>query len=210
MDLAAGLEENSAMSLVQKPAPDFEVDAVFPDGETRPLSLSSFKGKKYVVLFFYPADFTFVCPTEILSFSNHIDEFEKRDVQVIGCSVDNAHVHRAWRNTKVEEGGIGAIKYPLLGDIRKTVAQSYGVLLDNGLALRGTFLIDKQGVVRQETINDLPLGRSVEETLRLVDALQYTEVHGEVCPAGWQKGKSGMKADPKGVAAFLKDNAAKL
>ncbi len=197
------------MSLVQKPAPDFKVEAVMPNGETKELSLSQFRGK-YVVLFFYPADFTFVCPTEILSFSNHIQEFEKRNVVVLGASVDNAHSHRAWRNTKVEDGGIGPIKYPLLGDIRKTIAQSYGVLLDEGLALRGTFLIDKQGIVRQETINDLPLGRSIEETLRLVDALQFTEEHGEVCPAGWQKGKSAMKADPQGVASYLKENAAKL
>ncbi|MFO0675574.1 MAG: peroxiredoxin [Polyangiaceae bacterium] len=198
------------MSLVQKPAPLFDAEAVYADGETKPISLASFKGKKYVALFFYPADFTFVCPTELLAFSNHIAEFEKRDVQVIGCSVDNNHSHRAWRNTKIEDGGIGAVKYPLIGDITKSIASSYGVLLDSGLALRGTFLIDKQGIVRQETVNDLPLGRSIEETLRLVDALQYTEKHGEVCPAGWQQGKSAMKADPKGVASYLKENATKL
>ena len=198
------------MSLVQKPAPLFDTEAVHAEGETKPLSLASFKGKKYVALFFYPADFTFVCPTELLAFSNHIAEFEKRDVQVIGCSVDNNHSHRAWRNTKIEDGGIGAVKYPLVGDITKSIASSYGVLLDNGLALRGTFLIDKQGIVRQETVNDLPLGRSIEETLRLVDALQYTEKHGEVCPAGWSTGKSAMKADPKGVASYLKENASKL
>jgi peroxiredoxin 2/4 len=202
------------MSLVQKPAPAFDCEAVFPDGETKPLSLASFKGKKYVVLFFYPADFTFVCPTEIIAFSNRIDEFEKRGVQVIGASTDNTNTHRAWRNTKVEDGGIGPVRYPLLGDVTKKIAREYGVLIDQGsdegLALRGTFLIDKQGIVRQETINDLPLGRSIDETLRLVDALQFTEEHGEVCPAGWQKGKTGMKADPKGVAAYLKDNAQKL
>ena len=198
------------MSLVQKPAPEFNVEAVMPNGESQNLALSSFKGRKYVVLFFYPFDFTFVCPTEILAFSNHIEEFKKRDVEVIGCSIDSGHVHRAWRNTKVEEGGIGNITYPLLADVNKDVARSYGVLLEGGMALRGTFLIDKAGIVRQETINDLPLGRSVEETLRLVDALQHTEKHGEVCPAGWNKGKQAMKADPKGVASFLKDNAAKL
>ncbi|HPG24850.1 MAG: peroxiredoxin [Spirochaetaceae bacterium] len=198
------------MSLVQQPAPDFKAPAVMPDGKTKDLSLSSFKGKKYVVLFFYPFDFTFVCPTEILAFSNHIADFEARGVQVIGCSIDSAHVHRAWRDTPVDQGGIGAIKYPLVADVNKDIARSYGVLLEGGMALRGTFLIDKKGVVRQETINDLPLGRSIEEQLRLVDALQYTEEHGEVCPAGWNKGKAGMKADPKGVADFLKKNAAKL
>ncbi len=198
------------MSLVQKPAPDFTAEAVMPNGENKSLKLSQFKGEKYVVLFFYPFDFTFVCPTEILAFSNHIEEFKKRNVEVLGCSIDSAHVHRAWRNTKVEEGGIGAIAYPLLADVNKEIARSYGVLLQDGMALRGTFLIDKNGVVRQETVNDLPLGRSVEEVLRLVDALQHTEEHGEVCPAGWNKGKTAMKADPKGVATFLKDNAAKL
>lgn len=198
------------MSLVQKPAPDFKAEAVLANGETKELSLSSFKGK-YVVLFFYPLDFTFVCPTEILSYSNHIAEFEKRNVQVIGVSVDSAHSHRAWRATKVEDGGIGAIKYPLVSDITKSIARDYGVLIEkDGVALRGTFLIDKDGNVRQETINDLPLGRSIEESLRLVDALQYVEEHGEVCQAGWQKGSSGFKADPKGIASFLKDNATKL
>lgn len=198
------------MSLVQKPAPDFSAEAVMPNGETQTLKLSQFKGSKYVVLFFYPFDFTFVCPTEILAFSNHIEEFKKRGVEVIGCSIDSAHVHRAWRNTKVEEGGIGNIAYPLVADVNKDIARSYGVLLQDGMALRGTFLIDKNGVVRQETVNDLPLGRSVEETIRLVDALQHTEQHGEVCPAGWNKGKAAMKADPKGVASFLKENSAKL
>lgn len=198
------------MSLVQKQAPDFTASAVYPNGETKEIKLSSFKGEKYVVLFFYPFDFTFVCPTEILAFSNHIAEFEKRKVQVIGCSIDSHHVHRAWRNTKIEEGGIGNIAYPLVADVNKTIARDYGVLLDGGMALRGTFLIDRQGVVRHETVNDLGLGRSIEETLRVVDALQHTEEHGEVCPAGWNKGKGAMKADPKGVATFLKENAAKL
>lgn len=198
------------MSLVQKPAPDFTANAVMPNGEIQSVTFSKLRGDKYAVLFFYPFDFTFVCPTEILAFSNHIEEFEKRKVQVIGCSIDSHHTHRAWRNTKIEEGGIGAIKYPLVADVKKEIAAQYGVLLDPGMALRGTFLIDRQGIVRQETINDLGLGRSVEETLRLVDALQHTEEHGEVCPAGWQKGKTAMKANPQGVAAYLKDNAAKL
>ncbi len=198
------------MSLVQKPAPDFNAEAIMPDGETKEISLSSFKGNKYVVLFFYPLDFTFVCPTEILAFSHRIGEFEKRGVQVLGVSVDSVHTHRAWRNVAVEQGGIGAIAYPLVSDLSKSIAQSFGVLLDEGVALRGTFLIDKAGLVRQATINDLPLGRSVDETIRLVDALQYNEEHGEVCPAGWQKGQKGMQADAKGVASYLKEHGAKL
>ena len=197
------------MSLVQKPAPDFTANAVFANGETKPLKLSEFKNK-YVVLFFYPFDFTFVCPTEIIGFSNQIAEFEKRNVQVLGCSIDSHHTHRAWRNTKVEDGGIGNISYPLISDVNKTIARDYGVLLEGGMALRGTFLIDRSGVVRQETVNDLPLGRSIEETLRLIDALQHTEEHGEVCPLGWNKGKTAMKPNPAGVATFLKDNASKL
>lgn len=197
------------MSLVQKQAPDFTANAVMPNGETKPIKLSDYRDK-YVVLFFYPFDFTFVCPTEIIAFSNHLADFEKRKVQVLGCSIDSHHTHRAWRNTKIEDGGIGSITYPLISDVNKNIARDYGVLLEGGMALRGTFLIDRQGVVRQETINDLPLGRSVEETLRLVDALQHTEEHGEVCPAGWNKGKTAMKANPQGVASFLKDNAAKL
>lgn len=197
------------MSLIQKQAPDFKAEAILANGEIKELSLSSFKGK-YVVLFFYPADFTFVCPTEILSFSNHIKDFESRNTVVLGVSVDNVNAHRAWRDTKIENGGIGPISYALVSDITKEISRSYDVLVDNAIALRGTFLIDKEGVVRQATINDLPLGRSVEETLRLVDALQFTEEHGEVCPAGWQKGKSGMKADAKGVAAYLTENAKSL
>ena len=198
------------MSLVGKQAPDFTAKAVMPNGEIKDVKLSDFKGEKYVVLFFYPFDFTFVCPTEILSFSNHIKDFDAKKVQVLGCSIDSHHVHRAWRNTKVEEGGIGNIAYPLVADVNKTIARDYGVLLEKGMALRGTFLIDRQGVVQHETINNLDLGRNIEETLRLVDALQHTEEHGEVCPAGWNKGKGAMKANPQGVASFLKENAGKL
>jgi peroxiredoxin 2/4 len=197
------------MSLVQKPAPDFHAPAILPDGSEGELSLASLRGK-YVVLFFYPFDFTFVCPTEILAFSNHIEEFEKRNTAVVGVSIDSAHVHRAWRNTKIEDGGIGAIRYPLVADVTKSIAKNYGVLLEEGMALRGTFLIDREGVVRQETVNDLSLGRSIEETLRLVDALQFTEEHGEVCPAGWQKGQAAMKADAAGVAAYLREHAKSL
>jgi peroxiredoxin 2/4 len=198
------------VSLVQKQAPDFTAKAVFPNGEIKDIKLSDFRNDKYVVLFFYPFDFTFVCPTEIIAFSNHIKEFDQRKVQVIGCSIDSHHVHRAWRNTKIEEGGIGNIAYPLVADVNKTIARDFGVLLEGGMALRGTFLIDRQGIVQHETINNLSLGRSVEETLRLVDALQHTEEHGEVCPAGWNKGKTAMKGNPEGVKGFLKENAGKL
>jgi peroxiredoxin (alkyl hydroperoxide reductase subunit C) len=197
------------MSLVQKQAPDFTAKAVFPGGEIKEVKLSQFRDR-YVVLFFYPFDFTFVCPTEILAFSNHIKDFEGKKVQVLGCSIDSHHTHRAWRNTKVEEGGIGNIAYPLVADVNKTIARDYGVLLEGGMALRGTFLIDRGGVVRHETVNDLDIGRSVEETLRVVDALQHTEEHGEVCPAGWNKGKTAMKGNPQSTAEFLKNNAAKL
>ena len=198
------------MSLVQRQAPDFTAKAVFPNGEVKDIKLSDFKGDKYVVLFFYPFDFTFVCPTEILAFSNHVKDFEGKKVQVLGCSIDSHHVHRAWRNTKVEDGGISSISYPLIADVNKTIARDYGVLLEGGMALRGTFLIDKGGIVRHETVNVLGIGRSVEETLRVVDALQHTEEHGEVCPAGWNKGKAAMKGTPQSVATFLKDNASKL
>jgi peroxiredoxin (alkyl hydroperoxide reductase subunit C) len=197
------------MSLVQKQAPDFTAKAVMQNGEVKQIKLSEFRDK-YVVLFFYPFDFTFVCPTEILSFSNHIKDFESKKVQVLGCSIDSHHVHRAWRNTKVEEGGIGNIAYPLVADVNKTIARDFGVLLDGGMALRGTFLIDRGGIVRHETINDLDIGRNIEETLRVVDALQHSEEHGEVCPAGWNKGKTAMKGNPQSTAQYLKENASKL
>jgi peroxiredoxin (alkyl hydroperoxide reductase subunit C) len=180
------------MSLIQKLAPDFQATAVYPDGEARALRLSDYRGKRNVVLIFYPFDFTFLCPTEILAFSKHIADFERRNVQLIGCSIDSQHVHRAWRNTPPEQGGIGAIEYPLIADVDRLVARDFGVLLEGGMAARGTFLIDRKGVVRHELVNDLPLGRSVEETLRIVDALQYTEEHGEACPDEWTKGKPPM------------------
>jgi peroxiredoxin (alkyl hydroperoxide reductase subunit C) len=197
-------------TLIQKPAPDFSAEAVMPNGEFKTVSLSDYKDKKYVVLFFYPLDFTFVCPSEIIAFSNHIAAFESRNVQVIGASVDSHFSHLAWRKTPVENGGIGAIKYPLIADITKEISRDYGVLIDDSVALRGTFLIDLEGIVRHATLNDLPLGRSVEETLRLVDALQYTEKHGEVCPAGWHKGDAAMKPNAQGVASYLKEHAARL
>jgi peroxiredoxin (alkyl hydroperoxide reductase subunit C) len=198
------------MSLIQKPAPDFTASAALPNGEIGEIKLSQYKNDKYVVLFFYPFDFTFVCPTEILAFSSHLKEFEKRNVQVLGVSIDSAHTHRAWRNTKLEDGGIGNITYPLIADVTKDISRSFGVLLEGGMALRGTFLIDKQGIVRHATLNDLGIGRSVDETLRVVDALQHTEEHGEVCPVGWKKGDKAMKESPSSVAQYLKEKGASL
>ncbi len=178
--------------LVQKPAPEFKAQAVMADGSFEEVSLADFKGK-YVVLFFYPLDFTFVCPTEIIAFSDRVKDFEARNVQVLGVSVDSHFSHFAWRNTPRTEGGIGAIEYPLVADLNKKISQDYGVLLDGGVALRGLYLIDKEGVVRHQVINDLPLGRSVDEALRMVDALQFFEEKGEVCPANWTKGADTIK-----------------
>jgi len=197
-------------SLIQKPAPDFTADAILSNGEFGKISLSSFKDKKYVTLFFYPLDFTFVCPSEIISFSNKIKEFENRNVQVLGVSVDSKFSHHAWRKTPVEQGGISAINFPLVADITKEISRDYGVLVDDAIALRGTFLIDKTGIVRHVTLNDLPLGRNVDETLRIVDALQHTEQHCEVCPAGWRKGEMAMKPNAAGVSAYLKENCTRL
>ena len=197
-------------TLIQKPAPEFTATAVMPNNEITTLSLSDFKDKKYVVLFFYPLDFTFVCPSEIIAFSHRVEEFEKRGVQVLGVSVDSEFSHHAWRNTEIKNGGIGQIKYPLIADITKEIARDYGVLIDDSVALRGTFLIDKAGVVRHATLNDLPLGRNVDETLRVVDALQFTEEHGEVCPAGWNKGDAAMTPNAQGVASYLSENSDSL
>ena len=197
--------------LVGKHAPDFTASAVLPDGSFKDdFKLSDYKGR-YVVLFFYPLDFTFVCPTELIAFSKRIKEFEARDVQVIGCSIDSKFTHVAWRNTPVEEGGIGAVTYPLVADIKHEICQAYDVEFEQaGVAYRGSFLIDKDGKVRHQVVNDLPLGRNVDEMLRMVDALQFTEKYGEVCPAGWNKGDEGMKPNAEGVASYLKDKAGKL
>ncbi len=182
-------------SLVQQAAPNFKAQAVMPNGQFEEVSLSQFKGK-YVVLFFYPLDFTFVCPTEIIAFSDRAAEFEANDVQLLGVSVDSQYSHLAWRQVDRSEGGIGNISYPLVADLNKSIADSYGVLLDAGVALRGLFLIDREGVVRHQVINDLPLGRSVDETLRMVDALRYFEANGEVCPANWNEGADTIKPTP--------------
>ncbi|MBX3425902.1 MAG: peroxiredoxin [Pirellulales bacterium] len=183
-------------SLVQKPAPSFQAQAVMPDGSFKQVSLEDYQGK-YVVLFFYPLDFTFVCPTEIIAFSDAAKDFESRGVQLLSCSIDSHFTHLAWRERPREQGGLGNIQYPMLADLNKQIAENYGVLLPGGIALRGLFLIDKTGVVRHQVVNDLPLGRSVEETLRMVDALQYFEANGEVCPANWKKGSLTIKPNPR-------------
>jgi alkyl hydroperoxide reductase subunit AhpC len=184
-------------SLVQQAAPEFKSQAVMPDGTFKEVSLADYRGDKYVVLFFYPLDFTFVCPTEIIAFSDAAAQFEERGVQLLSCSIDSHFTHLAWRERPREQGGLGQINFPMLADLNKQIASDYGVLLAGGIALRGLFLIDKQGVVRHELVNDLPLGRSVDEVLRLVDALQYFEQNGEVCPANWKKGSLTIKPNPK-------------
>jgi len=195
--------------LVGKQAPDFKAQAVMPDNTFKEISLSDFKGK-YVVLYFYPLDFTFVCPSEIIAFDHRLKEFKDRNTEVIGVSVDSHFSHWAWKNTAVENGGIGNVQYPLVADLKKTISTDYDVLFDESIAFRGSFLIDKEGVVQHQVVNNLPLGRNIDEMLRMVDALQFTEKHGEVCPAGWKKGDEGMKADSDGVASYLAKNASKL
>lgn len=197
-------------TLVTREAPDFTADAVMPDNSFGTIKLSSFRGK-YVVLFFYPLDFTFVCPSEILAFNKRLDEFKARNCEVIGVSVDSRFTHLAWKNTPLDQGGIGNIQYPLVSDLKKDIARQYGVLFEEaGVALRGLFLIDTKGIVRHALINDLPLGRSVGEALRMVDALQFVETHGDqVCPANWQEGDVAMKPTAEGVAEYLARHAEK-
>ncbi|MFY9326787.1 MAG: peroxiredoxin [Georgfuchsia sp.] len=195
--------------LVGKPAPDFSAQAVYGNNEIKELKLSSLKGK-YVVLFFYPLDFTFVCPSELIAFDHRLEEFKARGVEVLSCSIDSHYTHLAWKNTPVNNGGIGQVGYPMVADINHAIAQAYDVESAGGVAFRGSFLIDKAGLVRHQVVNDLPLGRNVDEMLRMVDALQFTEEHGEVCPAGWQKGKKGMTASTEGVAKYLAENAKAL
>lgn len=196
--------------LVTKKAPDFTAAAVLADGTIKEdFKLSDLRGK-YVVLFFYPLDFTFVCPTEIIAHDKRIGEFKKRDVEVVCVSIDSQFTHFAWRNTPVKKGGIGAIQYPMVADVRHEITQAYGIEHPAGIALRASFLIDKDGVVRHQVVNDLPLGRNVDEMLRIVDALQFHEKHGEVCPAGWHKGEDGMKPTSDGVADYLSSHSEKL
>jgi peroxiredoxin (alkyl hydroperoxide reductase subunit C) len=188
--------------LVTKPAPDFTAQAVMPDNSFQEVTLSDYKGK-YVVLFFYPLDFTFVCPSEIIAFDKRLDEFRNKNCEVIGASVDSHYTHWAWKNTPRKEGGIGNVQYPLVADLTKNISRDYGVLINDEVALRGLFLLDRDGIVRHAVVNDLPLGRSVDEALRVLNALQYTEEHGEVCPADWHEGEEAMKPDAEGVATYL-------
>jgi peroxiredoxin (alkyl hydroperoxide reductase subunit C) len=193
--------------LVTQPAPDFSATAVMPDGTfNEEFKLSDHRGK-YVVLFFYPLDFTFVCPSEILAFDKKLEEFKTRDCEVIGASIDSHFSHWAWRNTPVDKGGIGEVQFPLVADIKKQISRDYGVLLNDEVALRGLFLIDREGVVRHAVVNDLPLGRSVDEAIRMVDALRHVEEHGEVCPANWKKGEKAMTPTAAGVAKYLTDHS---
>lgn len=195
-----------SLTLVTREAPDFKAQAVMPDDSFQDIQLSALRGK-YVLLFFYPLNFTFVCPSEIIAFDKALPEFAKRNVEVLGVSVDSQYAHLAWRQMPPAEGGIGKVGFPLLADLDKRIARAYGVLFNESVALRGLFLIDRNGVVRHSVINDLPLGRNVDEAIRMVDALQFFEQHGEVCPANWQKGKSGMKPTAEGVAEYLGKNA---
>ncbi len=197
--------------LVGKQAPDFTAPAVLGNGEivdSYTLSEAT-KGKKAVV-FFYPLDFTFVCPSELLAFDHRIEEFKKRNVEVIGVSIDSHFSHNAWRNTPVNDGGIGAVNYTLVADMTHSICQSYDVESEGGVAFRGSFLIDEDGLVRHQVVNDLPLGRNVDEMLRMVDALAFHQEHGEVCPAGWNQGDKGMVASPEGVASYLTEAADNL
>lgn len=196
--------------LVTKEAPDFVAPAVMSDGAMKDdFSLSGLRGK-YVVLFFWPLDFTFVCPTEIIAHDKRIDEFKNRGVEVVGVSIDSQFTHFAWRNTPPEEGGIGPVRFPMVADVKHAIARAYGIEHPGGIALRASFLIDKDGIVQHQVVNNLPLGRNVDEMLRIVDALQFTEEHGEVCPAGWQKGEEGMKATAEGVATYLGSHSQNL
>ncbi len=198
--------------LVGREAPDFTVPAVLGNGEiVENFNLSEALKGKYGVVFFYPLDFTFVCPSELIALDHAIDEFKSRNVEVVAVSIDSQFTHNAWRNTPVEKGGIGEVRYTLAADMSHTICRSYGVEHPvAGVALRGAFVIDKEGVVRSQIVNDLPLGRSMEEIIRVVDALQFHETHGEVCPANWKKGDAGMTASPAGVASFLAENAESL
>ena len=196
--------------LVGKAAPDFTAAAVLGNNEIEEIRFSKFTQGKYAVVFFYPLDFTFVCPSELIAFDHRLDEFKKRGVEVLGISIDSEFTHLAWKNTPVDKGGIGQVRYPLIADTKHQICQAYDVEASAGVAYRGSFLIDKSGIVRHQVVNDLPLGRNVDEMLRMIDALQFTEEHGEVCPAGWQKGKAGMNASPAGVAKYLAEHSGQL
>lgn len=189
--------------LVAKPAPDFTATAVMPDNTFKSdFKLSDYRGK-YVILFFWPLDFTFVCPSEVLAFDKALPKFQAKNTEIIGVSIDSQFTHYAWRATPAEQGGIGPVQFPLVADLTKQISRDYGVLFDDAVALRGLFLLDKGGIVRHALVNDLPLGRNVNEALRMVDALQFHEEHGDVCPANWQEGDDGMIPTAAGVADYL-------
>lgn len=193
--------------IVTKKAPNFIAPAVLPDGRiVEDFELYKNSGKNGIVLFFWPKDFTFVCPSEIIAFDNRFAQFRERGYNVVGVSIDSDYVHLAWRNTDINKGGIGQVKFPIVSDIKKEISIAYDVLCDAGVSLRASFLIDKTGIVRHAVINDLPLGRNIDEMLRMTDALSFYEQHGDVCPANWKKGDQGMKANPEGVADYLSKN----
>lgn len=198
--------------LVGRPAPDFTAPAVLGNGEI--VDTFNFKEAtegRYAVLFFWPLDFTFVCPSELIAFHHRLDAFRERAVEVIGVSIDSHFTHHAWRNTPIAKGGIGPVGYPMVADMTHAICRAYDVETPNGaVAFRGSFLIDREGMIRHQVVNDLPLGRDIDEMLRMVDALQFTEEHGEVCPAGWNKGDKGMTASPDGVAKYLAEEASSL
>lgn len=194
--------------LVTNEAPDFTATAVMPDNTfNEEFSLSALRGK-YVLLFFYPLDFTFVCPSEILAFNVAVDKFKEKNCEVVGVSVDSQFSHLAWKNTAINDGGIGNVQFPLVADLDKSISQNYGVLFNGAIALRGLYLIDKEGIIRHQVVNDLPLGRSVSEAMRMLDAIQFTEEHGDVCPANWNKGDDTMEPTAEGVAKYLTDHVA--
>lgn len=197
--------------LVTKKAPDFTAAAVLGDNTIEPkFNLYKNIGEKGAVVFFYPKDFTFVCPSEIIAFNNRYEEFKSRGISVIGVSCDNEFCHLAWKNTPVNQGGIGQVQFPLVADMTKEISRNFDVLFGEAVSLRGSFLLDKDGTVRHAVINDLPLGRNIDEMIRMVDTMLFVNEHGEVCPAGWNKGDAGMKPSTAGVADYLKDNATKL
>lgn len=193
-------------NLIQKPAPDFKAQAVSPDGKFVEVKLSDFKNIKNVLLFFYPLNFTFVCPSELISLSNNIDKFKSLNVEVLGISIDSKNSHYAWRNLSLDRGGIGNINFTLVSDITKDISKDYCVLLDDSVALRATIFIDKNGVIRFSHINDLTVGRNIDEILRLIEAFKYVETYGEVCPVNWKKGELGFKPNIESVSNYLKKN----
>ncbi|MDR3347382.1 MAG: peroxiredoxin [Helicobacteraceae bacterium] len=198
------------MPLVTTKAPDFTAKAVLPNNEIVDFNLYKNLGTKGAVIFFWPMDFTFVCPSEIIAFDKRAKEFTARGFNVIGVSIDSEYVHLAWKNTAVNNGGIGQAQFPIVADVNHAITKAYDVEHPGAVALRATFVLDKDGTIRHSTINDLPIGRNIDETLRVVDAVLFTNEHGEVCPAGWHKGDEGMKANPKGVADYLSKNVSKL